>query len=69
MVKVKGSIVLNPTTMEADVSLFADTQSEVVPNVKIQGMPEGYSISAGSSVMTANGDMAFMKSDGNWNWL
>lgn len=70
MIRVQ-SITLNPQTMEADVSLFSDTQSEVAstPLEDIKGFPANYTIAFGSSVMTSAGDMAFMKSDGNWNWV
>lgn len=69
MVKVKGNISLNPNTKEAEVSLFSDTKNEVTSQMEVPDIPEGYTIAAGSSVLTADGDMAFMKSDGNWNWL
>ena len=69
MVKVKGNISLNPNTKEAEVSLFSDTKNEVTSQMEVSDIPEGYTIAAGSSVLTADGDMAFMKSDGNWNWL
>ena len=70
MIKV-NSIALNPQTMEADVSLFSDTQAEVASTAleDIKGFPVNYTIAFGSSVMTAEGDMAFMKSDGTWNWI
>lgn len=71
MIRVK-EIKLNPKTMEADVSLFADTKSEVAnaETSDIEGFPSGYSIAFGSSVMTASGELAFMKSDGTtWNWV
>ena len=68
MIKVT-SIKLDPNTKTADVSLFSDTKSEVLPDAKISGLPDGYSISAGSSVLTSSGELAFMKSDGSWNWV
>lgn len=51
------------------VSLFADTKEEVVPDATIVGLPVNAEIEMGSSVITASGEMAFMKSDGAWNWL
>ena len=68
MVKVT-EIKLNSTNMTAEVSLFADTKSEVLPNMTIQGMPDGYTIAQGSDVITASAEMAFMKSDGQWSWV
>ena len=68
MVKVI-EIKLNATDMTAEVSLFADTKSEVNPNMQVKGLPEGYTIAQGSDVMTASAEMAFMKSDGQWSWV
>lgn len=67
MIKVQ-SIKINPDDNTALVSLFADTKSEVATG-DISGLPSGYDISSGSSVMTASGELAFMKSDGTWNWI
>jgi hypothetical protein len=67
MIKVT-SISLNPETKKATVSLFADTKAEITGTLDIQGFPAGYEIDFGSSVMTASGELAFMKSDGTWNW-
>ena len=49
------------------ISAFADTKDEVATGTFI-GLPEGASIEMGSTIMTANGELAFTKSDGNWNW-
>lgn len=70
MIKVK-SVNLNPQTMTANVSLFADTKAEVetTPVDDIVGFPKNYTIEFGSSVMTSEGEMAFMKSTGTWNWV
>ena len=63
------SIKENHITNTAFVSLFADTKSEVTSEAEILGLPEGITIEQGSSVITASGELAFMKSDGTWNWL
>ena len=68
MIKVT-SIKLDPNTKTADVSLFSDAKAEVLPSAEIEGLPAGYTIAAGSSVLTASGELAFMKSDGTWNWV
>ena len=70
MIKVK-SVTLNPSAMEADVSLFADTKAEVDTTAltDIVGFPKNYTIAFGSSIMTSEGEMAFMKSTGVWNWV
>ena len=51
------------------IEAFADTKAEVTPDAEFVGLPEGANIEMGSSVMTANGEIAFMKSDGTWNWV
>lgn len=51
------------------VQLFADAKSEVTADANIIGLPTGKSIEMGSSVITAAGEVAFMKSDGTWNWV
>ena len=67
MVKVT-SMSLNEKDKTAMISAFADTKSEVA-SATIVGLPTGYKIEAGSSVMTAAGEMAFRKSDDSWNWV
>ncbi len=66
--------VLSMTNTDSDentfkISAFADTKSEVTPSAEFVGLPEGATIEMGSSVMTASGEIAFMKSDGTWNWV
>ena len=68
MIKVT-QIKLNPQDKSADVLLFSDTKSEVTPSAAIIGLPTGYTIAAGSSVLTASGERAYRKSDGTWNWV
>ena len=51
------------------IEAFADTKAEVDAGDPIVGMPPDKSIGIGSSVMTADGEIAFMKSDGRWNWV
>lgn len=68
MIKVT-EIKLNPASMSANVALFADNKSDVTPNAEIQGLPDGYSIEFGSTVITAQGELAFMQSNGNWSWV
>ena len=67
MVKVTD-IKLNNIDKTAKISAFADTKNEVA-SAEIQGLPSGYTIDAGSTVITASGDLAFMKSNGQWNWV
>lgn len=52
------------------VELFADTKTEVTDTpTGVAGMPDGTKIAMESTVLTANGEVAFMKSTGEWNWL
>lgn len=67
MVKVLNTIIENAQTKEIRAELFADTKSDDFEN--ISGVPADYKISAGSSVITANGDFAFMNSSGEWIWI
>lgn len=54
---------------KADVTLFADTKADVTDEMVVIGLPEGIEPAFGSSVITANGEVAFLKSDGTWNWV
>jgi len=67
MVKVTD-MTLNPTEKTVQVSLFADTKEDLVSE-DISGVPTGYAVAFGSSCVTASGELAFMKSDGTWNWV
>lgn len=68
MIKVT-SMKLNTNDKTALVSLFADTASEVSGSAQIVGLPTGYTIEAGSTVITASAEVAFMQSTGAWNWV
>lgn len=70
MIKVTSSQT-DPSTKKATVSLFSDTKAEVDTTEvsDIVGFPKEYQIDIGSSIITAAGDFAFMKSDGNWSWV
>ena len=68
MIKVTSS-KSNPLTGKFMVSLFSDTKSEVTSSATIEGLPSGAEIDQGSNVITASGEVAFMKSDGTWNWV
>ncbi len=66
--------VTNLTNTDSDentfkISAFADTKAEVTDSAEFVGLPADAKIEMGSSVMTASGELAFMKSDGTWNWV
>lgn len=48
--------------------LFADAKEDVTVGMTIIGKPDG-EMAPGSSVMTAKGEVAFLKSDGTWSWV
>lgn len=50
------------------IDAVADTKSEVVPGARYIGLPEGATIEQGSTLMTADWEVATMKSDGTWSW-
>ena len=68
MIKVKS--IRTYLNNQVDVSLFSDTKAEVrtTPLSDIEGFPQGCIIAMGSSILTAEGELAFMKSDGQWQW-
>lgn len=51
------------------ISAFADDKTDVVPGAEFHNLPEGAIIQPGSTIITANGEIAFYKSDGTWNWV
>ena len=51
------------------VALFTDTKEEVSTATEIIGFPDDCIMDMGSTVITASGELAFMKSDGSWNWV
>lgn len=68
MIKVVSIENTDSNTNDFKVSLFSDTRDEVVPGAKIIGLPEGAGIEMGSDVFTSSGEIAFMRSNGTWNW-
>ena len=61
--------IINKTNRSIKCDLFADEKSDVTDEAVAALFPVGYTVEQGSSVMTAGADMAFMKSDGQWNWV
>ena len=58
------------------VNLFADSKSEITQvdmdtgqtDMVIVGLQPNVKLTMGSMVITADGDAAFLKSDGTWRW-
>ena len=50
---------------------FSDTKAEVdtTPLTEYIGLPSNATIEMGSIMITADGDVAFYKSDDVWNWV
>ena len=51
------------------IEAFADSKEDVTSGMVIEGFPADATVDAGSSIITANGDIALCKSDGTWNWI
>lgn len=68
MIKVQQLENTDSKSNDYYVKAFADTREEVDNGGEFIGLPEGAGIEMGSSVMTASGELAFMQSDGHWNW-
>ena len=51
------------------IEAFADSKADVTSGMTIVGFPADATVDAGSSIITANGDIALCKSDGTWNWV
>ena len=68
MVKVTAISNMDYNNNKAVVSLMADAKSDITPDMEVVGLPTDFEIDFGSSVLTTAGELAFMKSDGVWNW-
>ena len=69
MIRVQSMTNTDSDENTFKISAFADTKSEVTSSAEFVGLPEGATIEMGSTVMTAAGELAFMKSNGTWNWV
>ena len=69
MIKVRYMENTDANDRDFYIVAFADTKAEVTPDAKFVGLPEGANIEFGSRLTTANGELAYMKSDGTWNWI
>ena len=54
---------------KAMATLVADSKEDIVEGMKVIGLPKDTELLLGSSVITADGDFAYRKSDGSWNWV
>lgn len=52
-----------------EVKAFADTKEEVTAGATFVGFPPNGTMAPGSTVDTAKGEQAKLKSDGTWEWV
>lgn len=62
------SVTFNHAAKTAKVELFVDSTSDVTSGMKVEGVPDDYTLQAGSSAFTANKDLGFLNSAGTWVW-
>lgn len=69
MIRLSEPASIDWNTKLATCSIFADSKSDVEGDIAEKlGLPAGVKVAFGSSVMTADAEVAFLKSDGSWNW-
>ena len=64
---VVTDIKVMPDDIAARVQLFADAKADLTDEAVSAAV--GRKCAMGSSCLTADGEVAFLKSDGSWNWL
>lgn len=50
------------------IQAFADEKSDVGPGMVIRNLSPSWILQPGSSIRTADGDVAFLKTSGKWHW-
>ena len=66
---IRVTSITHPIDGEAIITAFADAKTDVTQGATFIGLPENTTITFGSSIITADGDVAFLKSNGTWNWI
>lgn len=66
---VKAWSIKRELNDKASVVAFADAKTDVTAGMVIEGLPQGLELAYGSVIVTADADVAFLKSNGAWNWL
>ena len=69
MIKVQSMENSDSNDNSFKAILFADTKNEVISGTEIIGLPIDATLEMGSCVLTADGDVGFLKSNGEWNWI
>ena len=57
------------TSDQYQISAFADEKSDVAVGMVINHLPSDWIVQPGSSIQTADGEIAFLKSNGKWHWV
>ena len=55
--------------LQYQISAFADEKSDVGPGMVIKNLSSSWVLQPGSSIRTADGDVAYLKSNGKWHWV
>ena len=66
MVRLDKVVSKNMTTRKLVGELTCDSISEITPNMKIEGMLDGYTLDFGSTACSASFEVTMLKSDGTW---
>lgn len=70
MLKFTDGFDVDPLKKEVKGDIFADSKADLTGDVAAKlNLPEGMTLAWGISAMTADGEIAFLKSDGTWNWV
>ena len=70
MVKITD-LDIDPLKKEYKCTVFADSKSDITTLEQLEHdlrLPTGAHVAWGSKIITANADLAFIKSDGTINW-
>ena len=68
MVKIDSAMQYDPVAKTAVGSLYADTKAEITSDMTVEGLMDGYTLGAGTTVLTASKEFGTLKSDGTWIW-
>lgn len=54
---------------EYQIACFADEKADVAPGMVIKNLPSDWVIQPGSTIVTADGEVAFYKSNNKWHFV
>lgn len=70
--KDRGIIAMDMQNKKVVAKLFADDKEDVTTDIiegALEGKPDGYALDMESFVITADGEIGQLKSDGTWKWV